>query len=214
MMKKFYDISLTLSEKLPVWPGDKAVEILQTSFMGKGDDCNVSLFSMSMHAGTHIDAPLHFINAGKSTEDMDLDRFIGKAKVFELDVQADIELEHVSGLDICAGDIVLLKILKNEELLKLEEFRHDFVGLSTKAAQYLAGKTIKSVGIDYYSIERSDSCGFSVHKILLGNGIGIIEGVKLEEIEPGEYELLCLPLKLKNGNGSPVRAVLVKDAGG
>ncbi|MCX7709207.1 MAG: cyclase family protein [Clostridia bacterium] len=209
-MKKIYDISLTLENDLPVWPGDKNPELEQTSFMEKGDVCNVGRFSMGMHTGTHIDVPLHFINDGKSTEDVDLSRFIGRAKVFEVEVPLKIELEHVQNFDIGEDDIIILKVPKNESLLKIKEFSKDYVSLSLEAAQFFANKKIKAVGINYFSIEKFDSSKFAVHKTLLGNDIVVIEGLKLEGIEPGEYEFFCLPLKLKNGNGSPVRAVLMK----
>jgi len=209
-LKSIFDVSLTLSWQVPVWPGEGKVNIQKTRDISKGDVCNVSSFSMSMHTGTHVDMPKHFIDGGKSTEDIDLNKFMGRAKVFEFDKLVDIDEEDLKNLDIDEDDIVILKIKKNGELLRQKEFFKDYVSISEDAASFLVDRRVKGVGINYFSIEKYESDTFPVHRILLENEIVIIEGLNLEEVQHGLYDIFCLPLKFENGNGSPVRAVLVK----
>jgi arylformamidase len=210
-LMKIFDLSLVITEDLPVWPGDKEIEIVQECSIEKGDVCNLSHFSMSMHCGTHIDVPLHFINNGMDTEKAPLDKFIGRAKVFEFDEENEIGLKHLEGLEINEQDMILFKIKKNCELLKREFFEKNYVAVNLEAAKFLVEKGIKAVGIDYFSIEKYEAPGHPVHQILLQNGITIIEGLDLTDIEQAEYQLICLPLKFKHGNGSPVRAILIKE---
>ncbi len=209
-MSNIIDISLEISEHLTVWPGEQVVDIQQTSSMDTGDNCNVAFFTMGMHAGTHVDVPLHFVRDGKDTATIELDRFVGRAKVFEFDSQVEVDVAALEGLDIIKDDIVLLKALKNEKLLRDSAFNKDYVYLSTEAAAFLVQKGIKAVGINYFSIEKFNLLGNTTHKMLLENGVVIIEGLKLEEVMPGEYQGVFLPLKLKGGNGSPARAILIK----
>jgi arylformamidase len=197
---------------LPVWPGEKEIEIIQGASIEKGDVCNLSHFSMSMHCGTHIDVPLHFINDGVDTEGVELEKFIGKAKVFEVDEDKEIGLRHLKGLEINKDDIILFKIKKNCELLKHKCFDKSFTALNLEAAEFLAQKEIKAVGINCFSIEKFEAPGHPVHKTLLQKGIVIVEGLNLTGVVPGEYQFIGLPLKLKHGNGSPVRAVLVSNS--
>lgn len=210
-MTRIYDISLTISDDLPVWPGDKEIEIVSEFLLRNGDVCNLSHFAMSMHAGTHIDVPLHFIENGKDTENIELDKFMGKAKVYELDVPCEISIMDIGKLEINEHDMVLFKIKRNSVFMKSNFFHKNFVSLSQEAAEYLVNKRVKAVGINYFSIEKFNLPGNTVHKTLLGGGVIIIEGLNLQEIDPGDYQLICLPLKFKNGNGSPVRAVLIKE---
>ena len=209
-MSNIIDISIEISEQLPVWPGEKGVVIQQTRVMDEGDSCNVSFFTMGMHAGTHVDVPLHFVRDGKDTASVELDRFVGRAKVFEFNSKVEVGVTDLQGLDITKDDIVLLKVLKNEKLLSDNAFHKDYVYLSTEAASFLVRKGIKAVGINYFSIEKFNLPGNTTHKMLLENGVVIIEGLKLEAVLPGEYQVICFPLKLKGGNGSPARAVLVR----
>jgi arylformamidase len=163
-----------------------------------------------MHAGTHVDVPLHFVRNGDDTASIDLEKFMGKAKVFEFDSQIEVSVADLDGLDISKGDIVLLKVLRNEKLLLDKVFHKDYVCLSSEAAAYLVQLGIKAVGINYYSIEKFNLSGNTTHKMLLENGVVIFEGLKLEAVEPGEYQAACMPLKFKGGNGSPARAILIK----
>lgn len=209
-MNKIFDISITISDQLPVWPGEKAVEIVQTSSIGRGDECNVSYFTMGMHAGTHIDTPLHFVKGGSSTSEVDLQKFMGKAKVFKLEIDNEVQVDDLEELSIYEGDIILLSIEKNNELLKDGIFHEDYVAISTGAAKYLVDKRIKGVGINCCSIEKFGEPGHVTHHILLENDVVVYEGLNLENIEAGEYQFYCLPLKIEDGNGSPARAILIR----
>ncbi len=142
-MSNIIDISLEISEHLTVWPGEQVVDIQQTSSMDTGDNCNVAFFTMGMHAGTHVDVPLHFVRDGKDTATIELDRFVGRAKVFEFDSQVEVDVAALEGLDIIKDYIVLLKALKNEKLLRDSAFNKDYVYLSTEAAAFLVQKGIK-----------------------------------------------------------------------
>ena len=207
-MNKIYDITLTMEESLPVWPGEQGVEIFPQKVYEK-DGCNVSYIKVGMHAGTHVDAPIHFTKDGKDTSEVDLTRFFGPAKVFTFDETEVLHKSHLEGLPIEEGNIVLLNMLKNNGLLKEKVFRTDYVYVAPDAATYLLEKKVRAVGVNYFSVA---SCfpteGPTSHHIFLENGIVIYEGLNLEGIPAGQYQIVCLPLKIKGGNGSPVRAIL------
>ena len=208
-MKKIHDISRKITGDTAVWPGDGNAVFRKNSSFEKGDGINITSVKMGLHTGTHVDAPLHYIEHGKSLDKMDLSCFIGRAKVFELASKNLIFLEDIRSLDIEKDDIVLFKTA-NSGIGDEEAFCEDYVALSLEAAGYLAQKKIKTVGIDYLSIEEFFSEDKAVHKLLLGEGIAVIEGLNLCGVGPGEYFLSCLPLKIMEVEASPVRAVLIE----
>ena len=208
--KKIYDISRNVTQDLVTWPGDMSVSVKRSSSFEAGDGVQVSRIEMGLHTGTHIDAPRHYVQGAKELHDVDIMRFIGDAKVFELDAEGLISAQDISGLNIEEDDIVLFKT-RNSDISDTHPFVEDYIALSLDAAEYLTGKKIKSVGIDYLSIEAFCSKGNPVHKHLLGNEIGIIEGLCLKEVPEGKYFLSCLPLKIYGVEASPVRAVLIKE---
>lgn len=210
-MGKIHDVSLTITSDLPVWPGEQGFLPIQTQSMDAGDTHNNAYFTIGMHSGTHVDVPRHFVIDGDDTETVSLTKYMGQAKVIELDEPVRIGRDVVESLNIVADDILLFKIRKNTELLKCKEFCTDFVYLSPEAAAFLAEKKIKGVGINYLSIEQFGLAGNATHKILLEHGIAIYEGLNLENITAGPYRFICLPLKLHQGNGSPARAILIAD---
>jgi len=203
MHKIFYDITLPIDSHMTVYPGDPDTSVLPIT---SDDGCTISNISCSSHCGTHVDAPRHFIVGGKPIDDVSLDHFIGKVKIFEIPDVICIEEHHLKHLDIEKGDIIFFKT-RNSSFIRDSVFREDYTFLSECSANYLAHLKIKTVGIDYYSIEEYNSCS-KVHKILLGNNIIIIEGLVLTDIEPSEYQLLALPLKIKGCDGSPMRVIL------
>lgn len=208
--KKIYDISRNVTQDLVIWPGDVNVSISKSSSFEAGDGVQVSRIEMGLHTGTHIDAPRHYVQGAKELDDVDIKLFFGDAKVFELDVDGLITAGDIAGLNIDKGDIVLFKT-GNSEISDTHPFVKEYIALSLDAAQYLVDKKIKSVGIDYLSIEAFTSKGNPVHKHLLSNEIGVIEGLCLKGVAEGEYFLSCLPLKISGVEASPVRAVLVKE---
>jgi arylformamidase len=205
-----YDITLTITPNMIVWPGDPKVSIQRTSNMDSGDNANVSQISMSCHTGTHVDAPHHFLNNGKTVEDLSLDLLVGRAYVLYLPEVNQITASVLRYAEIPPRTRRLLFKTKNSELWKngQHEFKSDFVALSVDAAEWLVDRNVRLVGIDYLSIAPYN-LGTPVHTILLDAGVVVIEGLDLSNVTPGRYTLHCLPLKLGGADGAPTRCVLV-----
>lgn len=208
-IKRIIDISGTISDRTTIWPGDDGITLNRIQSIGSGDACNLSTLNMGVHTSTHVDAPLHFIDGGLDVASVSLDKFIGFAKVFNLYVDKCIKALDLVGLDINAGDIVLFKT-SNSSLDMTSAFNKEFIYLEEGAAKFLVDKKIATVGIDYLSVESFYSNNSETHKLLLDNGIGIIEGLRLYDVQEGEYFLSCVPLKIEESEGSPARAVLVE----
>ena len=206
---EWYDISVSISGDLQVYPGDTRPELKPFASIDHGDLANMLELRLGSHTGTHVDVPRHFLRDGKNLDQVSLDQFWGRAKVFQLPVKEKIDRDNVANLDIQARDIILFKT-RNSELWDVQEFQRDFVYLTVEAAEYLVEKKVKAVGIDYLSIEKFKSKSHPTHTTLLRNGIVILEGINLKDVSPGEYFLFFFPLKLKGADGSPVRAVLFK----
>lgn len=204
---KIHDITVPLSPETPVYPGDPAVRIEPFNRISQGDHTNLSILTLGSHSGTHIDPPYHFDDSGRRVDELDLALLVGKALVVELTGTKEIGRRELEGFRIAGADRLLLKT-DNSRLWQEPGFREDYAALTLDGAQYLLDAGVKLVGIDYLSIEGFHGDG-EVHRTLLDNGILILEGVDLSEIKPGQYQLICLPLKVKGGDGAPVRALLV-----
>lgn len=209
IIKNIYDISLTLNDNIVSYPGDPKFEIDNYSSINKGNAANNSQIKIGTHTGTHLDAPKHFIDNGFTIENLSLDYFIGKAKVFEVLNEKVITKKHLENFDIQKDEIVIFKT-DNSEILEKSNFHTQYTYFDLSAAEYLRDLKIKTVGCDYLSIEQFNAAGNAVHKTLLKANIVILEGLLLKGIKPGEYFLSALPLKIQNGNGSPMRAVLIE----
>jgi arylformamidase len=208
MDDKLFDISVPLKSGMVHWPGDPDVIIKRNSDMNEGEDANTSIISMSNHTGTHMDAPLHFIKGGMSLDDLPLEAVIGKARLIEVADTDVIEAKHLEEKGISAGERIIIKT-RNSDIKWWEmDFLDKYVYLSEDAAAYLADKKIRTLGVDYLSIGGKDINTKETHDHILGAGIWVIEGLKLDEVMPGNYELIALPLKLVNGDGAPCRVVL------
>lgn len=208
-IKRIIDISVRIKPGMAVWPGDGGVNIHRKSSIKNGDVCNVTGIDMGLHTGTHIDAPLHFFDELQDIASLDLSLYIGYVNVFELDVMECITEEDIKGLDIKEDDVVFFKTC-NSQIIGGEEFVKDYIYLDKSASDFLLKKRVKTVGIDYLSIDGYQSEGFHSHNILLSNGIGVIEGLCLKDVRPGRYFFSCLPLKIEGADGSPVRGVLLE----
>ena len=204
------DISVTLRTGMVHWPGDRPFLIERTRDLARGDDMNLSAISLGSHSGTHIDAPLHFIPTGKSVPEMPFDAVIGPARVLEIVDPESVKPEDLAPHDIRSGERILFKTRNSERCWKTDSFVEDFVYISLGAAHFLAEKGVRAVGIDYLSVGAYGKNGGETHRILLESGAWIIESLDLSGVEPGEYELICLPLKVLNSEGAPARAVLRK----
>ncbi|MCK4268233.1 MAG: cyclase family protein [Actinomycetia bacterium] len=208
-MPVYFDISPTLGPKTPAWPTDPPVRFEGFKELDHGGSSNVLKLTLGTHAGSHIDAPLHFFPGRASVDKLPLDVLIGEVTVVEISGdQIDREaLESaLSQKDVTR---VLFKT-KNSAFWKREEFVRDFAGLTADAAAYLVQRKCKLVGIDYLSIEAAHSEGAPAHQELLGNNVVIVESLNLSGVDAGLYELICLPLKLQGADGAPARVVLRK----
>jgi arylformamidase len=201
-----YDISVPLNKDLPVYPGDPQLLIEPALLIEKGDGSNVTRICMSSHCGTHIDAPRHFDNRGLPVDRMPLQLLTGRALVAEVAGTKRIGRKELEHLPIKGEERLLLKT-ENSLLWSRSGFVEDYVSLTEEAAEYLAGIGVRLVGIDYLSIEAFNGNG-EVHRKLLDHGVIILEGLNLDGVTKGIYELICLPLKLEGGDGAPARAIL------
>lgn len=207
---KIYDVTVAISETVPIYEGDPKVKIDSFVSIANGSAANVSNVCFGAHTGTHVDAPNHFIDGTRTVDDLDVEKLIGPCLVVEVpaDVIA-IEPEHLPVLqDI---ERIVFKT-RNSAFWNTPEdgFRTDFTYITHATAKTLADNGIKLVGIDYLSIEAPGAEGHPVHITLLEKEIVILEGLDLREIAAGDYELICLPLKYVGGtgDGAPARTVL------
>jgi arylformamidase len=208
---KIFDITLPISPGMPVWPGDPPVVLEQVSSMDAGAHDNVSRLGCSVHTGTHVDAPHHFLNDHRTVDALSLDVLTGPAQVIQIPedvnlITADI-LEKVA---VPSGTSRLLLKTRNSRLWERgeKEFARDFVGVSVDGAGWLVRAGVKLVGIDYLSIAPYKN-SILTHQALLKPGIVILEGLDLSAVSPGIYNLYCLPLKLIGSDGAPARAILI-----
>ncbi len=207
-----YDITIPIYPQMPVWPGDPPIQMQRISKMETGAVANVTQISMTVHAGTHIDAPYHFLGGETATvEQLPLNLLTGRAYV--LHIADDISLITADVLkksEIPPRTRRVLFRTRNSHLWekKQEEFQKDFVALSPDGAQFLIDRGIILVGIDYLSIAPFED-GAPTHTLLLEAGIIIVEGLDLSQVSQGRYSLYCLPLKLVGADGAPARAILV-----
>jgi len=205
---KIYDITAAISCDLPVY-GDERPKITHLAQMKDGDPYNVSRLTATTHTGTHADMPLHFIADGDDCISVDISHFFGPAKVMTVTAKSHICKADLEGLDIQAGDIILLNTGQSIYMSQ-GSLKEDFLALTQEAAKYLVKKKVKTIGIDYLSVDPYGVVDFPVHKILLGGGVAVLEGLVLAHVPEGNYILSALPLKLPNGDGSPVRAALME----
>lgn len=204
----YIDISVLIKPDMHHWPGDPEFKITRTMDMDKGDIDNVSMLEMGSHTGTHMDAPLHFLKNGKSLDQLPLNAVVGPARVIEIRDDKTIKPEELEKHNIKKGERILFKTSNSSIAWKNKDFYKDFVYISLKASEYLVKKGISVVGIDYLSVGGFYAEGDKIHQTLLGAGIWVIEGLDLSNVGAGEYELICLPLKILGSDGAPARVVL------
>jgi arylformamidase len=193
---RIVDVSVPVRPGMIVYPGDPEVRLERVSSIEDGDGFNLSRLDLGVHSGTHVDAPLHFLADGAAVETLPLDVLVGPCVV-------------VDGHDAAAvprgAERVLFKT-QNGRLWERDEFTEDFAELDGEAARALVAAGVRLVGIDYLSIGDEEA-----HRILLGAGVIAVEGLDLREVEPGEYRLVCAPLKLEGAEGAPARVLLLRD---
>lgn len=204
---KIIDISREISEEMVVYKNREHKKIKRTIVAEhEKNHFHESRLDIDMHCGTHMDAPLHMIENGKTIEQLSLNRFVGECKVFDLThIEEKIFKKDIMHLDIQKDDRIIFKTKNSYD----DTYNLNFVYIEEDAAEFLVNCHIQTIGIDAMSVER-DKPGHPTHKILLGNGIGVLEDLQLKEVEEGKYFLVALPLKIKDAEGSPIRAILIK----
>ena len=205
--KRFYDISMTIENGMLSWPSDGPVSIEKVRSMENGELLNLSRLDMSAHTGTHVDAPVHFIQEGSGIDSVPLDILIGPAAVVHLPGVREIGAGELKAAGIPPDTQRLLLKTENGKLLGQKQFQKDYSFFTLEGAQYIIDSGVRLVAIDYLSIAAYGS-GEAVHQALLGKGIVIIEGVDLREISAGPYNMIALPLKIGGCDGAPARVVL------
>jgi len=203
-MGQIIDISQPLRPGIPVWPGETEFQNFWVMQMDKGDSCNVGSVTMSLHTGTHADAPLHFIPKGGTPVDAELTPYIGTATVVNVGAVEAIQPQHI--LEAVAAGAE--RILFRTGTANPNNWNHDFAYFSPDAARLLVDAGVILVGIDTPSIDRSDSKSLDSHKIFASGNVALLENLVLDHVQPGQYELIALPLKLAGMDASPVRAIL------
>lgn len=204
-----YDVSVRIDNTMPVWPSDPPVQLRRTPHVSRDKSHTVQVTSIEMgsHTGTHIDAPWHFIPEGRKLDEIPLDALIGPAEVIEIPGVRSIGLEDVRGRNWSGAERVLFKT-ENSSHWGDGAFYEEFVYLEPEAAEFLADAGIRLVGIDYLSIDRFKSAKHPTHFVLLGRNIVILEGLNLNRIPPGRYNMVALPLNLRDADGAPTRVIL------
>lgn len=211
MSAAWIDISVPVREGMVHWPDDPPVEVRRVQALATGDEANLTHLAMSAHTGTHVDAPVHFLREGAGIDELPLDVARGAARVVELDGPGPVREQDLRAHGVDGTKRLLLKTRNSRRRWWEEEFDQDYVHLVPDAAAHLASLHPPLLGVDYLSVGGPQN-GAETHRHLLGAGIWIIEGLDLTGIDPGEYELICLPIRIAGADGAPARA-LVRPAG-
>ncbi len=215
---RWIDVTLPVSTNMPVLPdlaGEQKVlnpRVERFFDVDKGDKVTMSRIEINSHEGTHIDAPLHFFYGGKTIDQMPLDTTVGPARIIEINDKESIKPEELEHYNIQTGERLLFKTHNSPGIYsRINNKSMDFVYISTEAAQYLAAKKVRVIGLDYLTIGKISppSNIKEVHETFLGNGVFVIEGLDLSGVKAGPCEMVCLPLRVERGDAAPAR-VLVK----
>lgn len=215
---KIYDITVPISSSMPVWPGDPLVSLNQISAIKNGDHSNVTQIRMSVHTGTHIDSPRHFIDSGKTVDQIPIEKLTGNILVLVIDETEKVISQRVlkqhPHRNLLERTTKVLFRTRNSTLWQLHPitFQPDFVGIDTSGAEYLSKLNLELIGIDYLSIAPYGDT-LLPHQVLLSKEIVLLEGLDLSGVPGGTYELYCLPLTIMGCEGAPARVILVDQEG-
>lgn len=205
-----YDVTRTLSQGMPTWPGEPGPELSRIKEMASGHPADVSYLALGVHTGTHVDAPCHFIPGGAGVESLPLTALIGPVRVVNIRHERAITVEELESAGVEGTERVLFRT-RNSDDWSDSTFREGFIYLEPEAAQWLVERGTLLIGVDYLSVESFAAPEPLTHRTLLNAGVVIVEGLDLREIEDGDYVLNCLPLKLAGSDGAPARVVLIRD---
>jgi arylformamidase len=205
---RIFDVSVPVRPGMVMYDGNPGVEIERTQSIAAGAKANISRLDLGVHTGTHVDAPVHFLDGWAGTESLPLDVLVGPAHVVDATPVTGKVLgeEELRGLDLPERAERIVFKTRNSRLWASDEFTRDFIRLDGAGARLLIGRGIHLVGIDYLSIGDGDA-----HVALFEAGVVPLEGLDLRGIEPGEYKLVCLPLRLVGSDGAPSRAILIQE---
>jgi arylformamidase len=206
---KLIDVSVPIDTSLPTYPGNTPFSLEPIKRVARGDSSNVSTLHMSAHTGTHVDAPRHFFDAGVGVDVLPLEMLCGRTRVVEVTSRKAVSSDDLAALKLSEDVRLLIKTL-NSRLWGSSDFHGEYVGISESGARYLVEHGIKVVGVDYLSVEPFKTPGAPTHHALLGGGTIVIEGLNLRDVEPGVYDMICLPLRVVGADGAPARVVLRK----
>lgn len=202
---RYFDVSVPLETGMPAYPGNPDFELHAVKRIAEGGSSNVSRLVLGTHTGTHVDAPRHFFDDGAAVDALPLDVLVGPARVVSTTHGGGITVEDLAAM---AGAVRVLLKTPNSGLWNSRGFHRDYAYLTEAAARHLVERGTRLVGIDYLSIEEFKKAGAPAHRVLLSAGTTIVEGLNLAAVEPGEYEMFCLPLRVAGGDGAPARVVL------
>ncbi|MBA2344966.1 MAG: alcohol dehydrogenase catalytic domain-containing protein [Rubrobacter sp.] len=207
------DITAPISPRSVVWKGDVPPTHEYTSHVDRGDPNTVSRWSLGAHTGTHVDARLHFISGGWTMEALDLARVVGPCRVVDLThVEGHLSRDDLESAGVAGTARLILKTRNSEQrLLERDAFTEGYAAISHEAAEYLVETGVETIGVDFLSVEPFEDGEFRTHHTLLGADLVILEGLALAGVEPGEYVLACLPIKLAGSDGAPARAILMRE---
>ena len=205
---RLVDVSVLLSPGLATYPGNPAFELSPVKRLAEGGSSNVSRLTLGTHTGTHVDAPRHFFDDKRGVDALALELLVGRTRVIDLPHRGGITEGHLAGAGLREDLRVLLRTPNSALWNSHEAFHADYTFLTEGGARFLVDQGVKVVGVDYLSVEQFKKPGAPAHHVLLGNGVVIIEGLDLSDAEAGQYEMYCLPLKIKDGDGAPARVVL------
>jgi len=204
---KLIDVSVPLDSNVPTYPGNPPFQVEAIKRLANGDSSNVSTLHLSAHAGTHVDAPRHFFDDGAGVEQLALEMLCGRARVIELTTRKGVTPDDLAPFDL-TEDVRLLIKTHNSKLWGSPVFHDDYIGVTEPAARFLVEHGVKLLGVDYVSVEEFRKPGAPAHRTLLGAGTIVIEGLNLRDVDPGTYEMFCLPLSIVGADGAPARVVL------
>ncbi|HEY8172098.1 MAG TPA: cyclase family protein [Dehalococcoidia bacterium] len=205
------DVSVPIRPGMIVYEGDPDIRMQRVASIADGAICNITSLDLGVHTGTHIDAPVHFIEGAGGVESVALDALIGPAVVVDaIGISRDIDAAALRELMLPDGAERVIFKTPNSELWSRASFSSEFFGLTEDGARALVDRSVRLVGIDYLSIAPMGNPA-PTHVALLGAGIVILEGLDLRNVRPGNYTLMCLPLRLEGSDGAPARTVLVRE---
>jgi arylformamidase len=205
-----YDATITLHEGMLLYPGDPPFKLQSRYRLADGGPFNLCEISMATQTGTHVDPPAHYFDRGAGVDQIPLSAMVGLGIVLDMRGRPYVDRKALADSPLDGQRRVLLKT-DNSQRLQQTEFAADYVYLTEDGATFLVEKGVKLIGIDYLSIEKYQSSGAPVHRTLLTAGVLIVEGINLVDVPPGPCKIYCLPLKIKDGDGSPARVLIEMD---